>query len=179
MPRVERIAIVNQLARGPQKAIDRVGEMAGQLFHPRAIRLRMDPGDVHAAGLELDQKEDEVPSKTGQRHHLDREQVGRRQAVPLRLQKCLPRRALTALGRRLNPMVLQNPLDRVPRDGVAEIRQRVANPRVAPTVDSRPPSGPRGRRSLWACSAGLAVFGRCRRISRRLTGDTTEEWCLE
>ena len=30
------------MARGPQKAIDRVGQIASQLLHPRAVRLRVD-----------------------------------------------------------------------------------------------------------------------------------------
>ena len=64
---------MHQLARGPQKAVDRIGQIAGQLLHPSAIGLRVNPGDVHTAGLQLDHKEDEVPPKTGQCEHLDRE----------------------------------------------------------------------------------------------------------
>ena len=73
-PRVEEgIAVMNQLARGPQEAVDRIGQIAGHLLQPPAIGLWVDPGDVHPAGLQLDHEEDEIPPKTGQGEHLDRE----------------------------------------------------------------------------------------------------------
>ncbi len=131
-PGVERIAIVNQLARGPQEAVDRVDQVTGHLLHPRTAGLRVDPGDVHAAGLQLDHKEDEVTPKTGQREHFDREQIGCRQTVPVRLQERLPWRVPGSLGRRVDPVVLQDPLHRVPDDCVAEVGERAADPRVAP-----------------------------------------------
>ena len=52
------------MGRGPQTALHRVGQIAGQWLHPRAVRLRGDPGDGHAAGLSLDHEEDEVPLET-------------------------------------------------------------------------------------------------------------------
>ena len=58
---VQGIAVVDQMGRGPQTALRRVGQIAGQVLHPRAVRLRVDPGDGHAAGLSLDHEEDEVP----------------------------------------------------------------------------------------------------------------------
>ena len=131
-PRVEGIAVMNQLARGPQEAIDWIGQIAGHLFHPLAVGLRVDPGDVHPAGLQLDHEEDEIPPKTGQGEHLDREEIGGRQAFPVRLQERLPRRALVPLGSRGEPVVVQDPLDRVPGDVVAEVGERAADPRVAP-----------------------------------------------
>ena len=56
---------MNQLAHGPQEAVDRIGQIAGHLLHPPAIGLRVDPGDVHPAGLQLDHEEDEIPPQTG------------------------------------------------------------------------------------------------------------------
>ena len=123
---------MNQLARGPQEAIDWIGQIAGHLFHPLAVGLRVDPGDVTPAGLQLDHEEDEIPPKTGQCEHLDREEIGGRQAFPVRLQERLPRRALVPLGSRYDPVVVQDPLDRVPGDVVAEVGERAADPRVAP-----------------------------------------------
>ena len=52
-PRIEGIAVVNQRARPAQTAIDRVGQIAGLLLHPRAARLRVDPGDGHAGIVKL------------------------------------------------------------------------------------------------------------------------------
>ena len=50
----------------------------------------------------------------------------------MRLQERLPRRALVPLGSRGEPVVVQDPLDRVPGDVVAEVGERAADPRVAP-----------------------------------------------
>ena len=72
-PRVERIAVMNQLTRGSQEAIDWIGQIAGHLFHPPASGLRVDPSDVHTAGLQRDHEDDEIPPKTGQGEHFDRE----------------------------------------------------------------------------------------------------------
>ena len=139
-PRIEGIAVVNQMARPAQTAIDRVGHIAGLLLHPRAARLRVDPGDGHAAGSQLDHEEDEVPPEPRQRPHLDGEQIAGRQALPVRLQERLPGHVPAPLGRRVDSVVVQDPLHRGPGDRVAEVRERAADPRVAPPriVDRHP-----------------------------------------
>ena len=73
---------MNQRAGASQAAIDRVRHIAGHLLHPRAVRLRMDPGDGHAAGLQRDHEEDQVPLEPGQREPLDGEQIAGREALP-------------------------------------------------------------------------------------------------
>ncbi len=123
---------MHQLAHGPQEAVDRIGQIAGHLLQPPAIGLRVDPGNVHPAGLQLDHEEDDIPPKTGQGEHLDREEIGGRQTFPVRLQERLPRRALVPLGSRGDPVVVQDPLHRVPGDVVAEVGECAADPRVAP-----------------------------------------------
>ena len=139
-PRIEGIAVVNQMARPAQTAIDRVGQIAGLLLHPRAARLRVDPGDGHVAGSQLDHEEDEVPPERRQRQHLDGEQIAGRQALPVRLQERLPGHVPAPLGRRVDSVVVQDPLHRGPGDSVAEVRERAADPRVAPPriVDRHP-----------------------------------------
>ena len=139
-PRIEGIAVVNQMARPAQTAIDRVGQIAGLLLHPRAARLRVDPGDGHAAGSQLDHEEDEVPPEPRQRQHLDGEQIAGRQALPVRLQERLPGHVPASLGRRVDSVGVQDPLHRGPGDSVAEVRERAADPRVAPPriVDRHP-----------------------------------------
>ena len=139
-PRIEGIAVVNQMARPAQTAIDRVGHIAGLLLHPRAARLRVDPGDGHASGSQLDHEEDEVPPEPRQRQHLDGEQIAGRQALPVRLQERLPGHVPAPLGRRVDSVVVQDPLHRGPGDSVAEVRERAADPRVAPPriVDRHP-----------------------------------------
>ncbi len=139
-PRIEGIAVVNQMARPAQTAIDRVRHIAGLLLHPRAARLRVDPGDGHAAGSQLDHEEDEVPPEPRPRQHLDGEQIAGRQALPVRLQERLPGHVPAPLGRRVDSVVVQDPLHRGPGDSVAEVRERAADPRVAPPriVDRHP-----------------------------------------
>ena len=46
--------------------------------------------------------------------------------------RTLPRRALTPLGGRVDPVVLQDPFHRVPSDLVTEVGKRTLDPRVAP-----------------------------------------------
>ena len=100
----------------------------------------MDPGDGHAAGSQLDHEEDEVPPEPRQRQHLDGEQIAGRQALPVRLQERLPGHVPAPLGRRVDSVVVQDPLHRGPGDSVAEVRERAADPRVAPPriVDRHP-----------------------------------------
>ena len=114
--------------------------MRALLLHPRAARLRVDPGDGHAAGSQLDHEEDEVPPEPRQRQHLDGEQIAGRQALPVRLQERLPGHVPAPLGRRVDSVVVQDPLHRGPGDRVAEVRERAADPRVAPPriVDRHP-----------------------------------------
>ena len=87
---------------------------------------------MYAARLQFDHEEDEVPLETGQREHFDGKEVGSREAGPMCEQERLPRRALTPLGGRVDPVVLQDPLHRVPGDLVTEVGQRTLDPRVAP-----------------------------------------------
>ena len=75
-----------------------------------------------------------------QRQHLDGEQIAGRQALPVRLQERLPGHVPAPLGRRVDSVVVQDPLHRGPGDSVAEVRERAADPRVAPPriVDRHP-----------------------------------------
>ena len=63
-----------------------------------------------------------------------------RPALPVRLQERLPGHVPAPLGRRVDSVVVQDPLHRGPGDSVAEVRERAADPRVAPPriVDRHP-----------------------------------------
>ena len=107
-------------------------------------------------------KKTRYPPKTRQREHFDREQIAGRQAVPVRLQERLPRRSLGPLRSRVDPVVVQDPLHRVPGDVVAEVRERAAEARVAPPriLDRHPHhelSDLSSRRRPASTSAGAAV----------------------
>ena len=95
-------------------------------------RAAADAGDLYAARLQLDHEEDQVPLETGQREHFDGKEVGSGEAGPMCQQERLPRRALTPLGGRVDPVVLQDPLHRVPGDLVTEVGKRTSDPRVTP-----------------------------------------------
>src|SRR5512145_303807 len=74
---------------------------------------------------------DKVPLETGEREHFHRKEVGSREAGPVCEQERLPRRALTPLGRRVDPVVLQDPFHRVPGNLVTEVGQRPLDSCVA------------------------------------------------
>ena len=95
---VQRIPVVNEIARCPQETVNGISERAGHLLHPRAAGLLVDAGDLYAARLQIDHEEDQVPLETGQREHFDGKEVGSGEAGPMCQQERLPRRALTPLG---------------------------------------------------------------------------------
>ena len=120
----------------------------------------MDPGDGHAAGLQRDHEEDQVPPEPGQREHLDGEQIAGREALPMRLQECLPGYAPAPLGSRVDPVVVQDPLHRGPSDLVAEVRERPADPCVPPLwILDRHPDHERGHFAAVAAPRRALVLG--------------------
>src|SRR6516165_11154471 len=89
----------------------------------------------------------------------------------------LPGRLRAALRYRLDAMVLEDRLNRVAGDVVADALQPAADPRV-------PPGWVLGRhahderRDIWlGARATKAVSPSSRRISGRQGGDTTAGWC--
>ena len=66
-------------------------------------------------------KKTRVPPEPRQRQHLDGEQIAGRQALPVRLQERLPGHVPAPLGRRVDSVVVQDPLHRGPGDSVAEV----------------------------------------------------------
>ena len=128
-------------------------EMFVPLVHP--------PGDAQA-DLQRDHEEDQVPPEPGQREHLDGEQIAGREALPVRLQECLPGYAPAPFGSRVDPVVVQDPLHRGPSDLVAEVRERPADPCVPPLwILDRHPDHERGhfasRHRPASTAAGAAV----------------------
>ena len=80
-----------------EEAVAGVGQVPCELCHPGLVRMTGDPGDLHGAGLELHDEEDEIADQSAQGQHLDGEKVGRREAVPVSGQKRLPGRLRAAL----------------------------------------------------------------------------------
>ena len=107
-------------------------------------------------------EEDKVPLEPRERQHFDGEEIAGRQAVPVRLQKRLPRHTPAALGRRVDPVVVQDPLHRGPGDRVPKVQQRAADPCIAPRrILARHPHHKRGdlpwRHRSASTSAGTSV----------------------
>ena len=73
-------------------------------------------GDLDPAGVQAHHEEDEVSDETGGREHLSGEEVGGGDPIPVGRQERLPGSSLSALGRRLDAMVIEDPLDRVAAD---------------------------------------------------------------
>jgi len=130
--RVERVSVQNEVFHAAEEAIISVGQVPCDLRHPTATRFTCDPGDLHGAGFELHDAEDDVTDQSGYGQYFDGEKVGRRQPVPMRGEECLPRHLRAAFRCGLNAVVLQDRLDRVPSDVMAEVLQPAADAGVAP-----------------------------------------------
>jgi hypothetical protein len=103
------------------------------LLDPRVVRLTDHTGDVHAAGLEVDDEPDDVADQAGDREDLDGEEVGRRDQARMRPEEGLPGHRLAALGRGFQAVLGEDALDRVSSELVAEVAECTADPGVAPT----------------------------------------------
>jgi hypothetical protein len=51
---------VNETAGPVQKSLVTIGEIPRDLVHPLLFRLLDNPGDLHSAGLEIDDEENEI-----------------------------------------------------------------------------------------------------------------------
>jgi hypothetical protein len=59
----EGIAVVDEVAGVSEKAVDRVGDVFGNLFHPFAVWVTSNPGDLDASRFELNHEEDEIANR--------------------------------------------------------------------------------------------------------------------
>jgi hypothetical protein len=62
-PREQWILIVDQVARAIQEPILGNSEIARNLAHPRSIRSGKDSRDLNSAGLEVNDKENEISNQ--------------------------------------------------------------------------------------------------------------------
>jgi hypothetical protein len=96
------------------------------------VRLTRDSGDLHRAALEFYDEEDDVADQSAHGQHLDGEEVGCRQAVPMSGQERLPGRVRAPLRCGLDAILFEDRFDRVARHVVAETLQPAADACVAP-----------------------------------------------
>src|SRR5262245_9701141 len=68
---IERVSVQDNVLNAAQEAVAGVGQVPRELRHPRAVRLRRDPGDLYGAALQLHDEEDDVADQTVQGQHFD------------------------------------------------------------------------------------------------------------
>src|SRR6185369_7617549 len=126
------VAVVDQVALASQESVDPIGQVARELLDPCVVRMADQTGDVHAAGLEVDDKPDDVTDDTAEREYLDGEEVGRGDRAEARPEEGLPRHRPAALGRGFQAMLGEDALDRVSSKLVTEVAERAEDTGVAP-----------------------------------------------
>jgi hypothetical protein len=103
--------------------------------------MNRDPGDVHPAALEMDEKQHVVGHQPAQREHLRGEEVGPDQQRQVDPDECRPSCRALAFWCRRQAMTLQDVADRLIADLVPQIGQRPHNPVIAPvTIFPRHPN---------------------------------------
>src|SRR5450830_244764 len=108
------------------------GHVPGHLLHPSLVRVNGDPGNVHLAALEVNEKQHVVGHQSAQREDLRREEVGPRQHRQVSQNECRPGGRVLALRRGRQTVALQNIADRLIRDLMPQIGQRPHNPIITP-----------------------------------------------
>src|SRR6266542_2200355 len=126
------VAIVDEVALAHEEPIDVVGEVAGDLLHPGAVRLADDARDLDAPRLDVDDEEDEVAGQASERQRLDGEEVRRRDRAEMGLQEGSPGYPTAARGRGFETVIEEDAFDRVSGEDVSKVAQGVTDPRVAP-----------------------------------------------
>lgn len=64
-----------------------IGSVTCNLHHPPVLRVSSDAGDGYESGGDVDKAQDVIRGKALARADLDTQEVGRRQALPVSLQK--------------------------------------------------------------------------------------------
>src|SRR5258706_11796590 len=114
--RVERIAVVNEVAAPEQESVFAVRPVSSDLTHPGSVGRHGDSSDLDLTGLEVDHEQHEVANEPPPRDPFDREEVGRGDRSPVRLQEGLPLHRPTT--GRVDSILCQDALDRSSADGV-------------------------------------------------------------
>ena len=123
--------IEDQLLDAAEESVFGVGQVAGDLLLPLPGRGRRDPGDANLADLQLDDAEDSVPEQPAGSGHLDGDQVGCRDDVPVGLQEGVPTHLAATLRGGVDAVGRQDSLDGAPRDRVAESEDCPRDARVS------------------------------------------------
>src|SRR5450631_3078317 len=131
--RVQRIAVQDQVPLPPQESVVGVQQVARHLLHPLTAWVPRHPHHFDHAAPDVDHKQHVVPDQPQRRHKLHREEIHSGDHTKVRLDERRPRVLALPLRRRLDAVLPQDPLYRRSADLVAQVVQRVPQPRVAPS----------------------------------------------
>ena len=109
-----------------------VAQVARDLLHPSAAGFVTHPRDLDSTGGKVHHEEHVIPDQTGQCEDFDGEEIAGRNRAPVRSEKRAPGHA--TMRRRLDAMVLEDPLDRIAGDEVPDMAQRTDDSGVSPAI---------------------------------------------
>jgi hypothetical protein len=128
-----RVAIDQDVSFAEKEAIFHVGQVPGDLLHPRSIWVGCATGEVNAPGSQLHDEEEIERHQPALRPHLDCCEVNRRQDVPMGFEKGGPRCLSLAVRRRLDAMLFEDIAHGLVRNLVSQVGQRPLDTVVAPS----------------------------------------------
>jgi hypothetical protein len=130
--REEWVAIMDEVGRVAEEAVDRVEEVASHSHHPGAVRIDVHPSDVDCARLELHDEEDHEADGAERAEGLDAEEVAGVQSFPVAPEELPPGPPPRAFRRRLEARVRQDAGHRGATDFDLEAAESVTDLGVAP-----------------------------------------------
>ena len=122
------VAVTNQILDRCGSFAERPNEVARLLGYPGTVWVGRAGGEMYAAVIEFDEKEDVEPTK---RDRLEREEVDGENASRLRAEELPPRKA-APLTRRAEIVIAQDLADCGGRNGSAEILELSGDSLIAP-----------------------------------------------
>src|SRR6266542_4360724 len=171
------VAIVDEVALAHEEPIDVVGEVAGDLLHPGAVRLADDACDLDASRLDVDDEENEVADQATEREHLDGEEVRRRDRAQMGLQEGGPWHPTAAQGRGFETVLAEDALDRVAGEDVSKVAQDNHGSACSPRSGSRWRTGRRAPEATTPYQGDQLRGEQCRRTWRRRVHGTSAGSC--
>ncbi len=125
-----RVSIADQKVMAKEESVNHVSQVAGDLGHEQIVGMACRSSDVDSPSPQVDQEQRVVGDQATWSPHLGREEVGRGDLAPVRLEKGRPRRR--AIRRGLDALALQGSRDRGSSDPMAEVFESALDARVPP-----------------------------------------------
>jgi hypothetical protein len=85
--REQRVSVHDEVALAKAKALDRVGQVASHLQHPRFVRLVNNTRELDATTRQVDDEESMKADQSRERNGLNGEEVHGRDGAPMRPQE--------------------------------------------------------------------------------------------